>query len=198
MKLWKVRKVSLVLEKALDRGEYSWVDPGRPARFYQQEWKGKRKLTRGAGETGNRDGRDVPWAAMIWLTLHWPVRYYFSFNPHKDSVRWDFLSFIFQMRKLRLREIKPRVSHEQLSSSSCCRRNRGKRALLSHRLTTPPEPGGGDSVAGLPSCSAPSAHSSPPLSWTERHWAMTPSSVSLVKTLAPSVPRNQPLFGIGV
>ena len=29
-------------------------------------------------------------AVAIWLTLHWPVRYYFAFNPNKNSVNWGF------------------------------------------------------------------------------------------------------------
>ena len=47
------------------------------------------------------------------------------------------------MRKLRFGEIKPRVPHDQLSSSSCSRQNKGQRAPLSHKPTAPPAVGGG-------------------------------------------------------
>ena len=174
MKVWKVWKVSLVLEKASDRGAYPWWGP-RLARFCEQEWQGKRKFTPRAGGTEDKGQKK-----QGSLTSSRPLLEQSRFGSHSTGP-FDIISLLIQIRTLWTGDFKLHFSDEKTKvreiNLGCLMnswpppavpdRTKEKELLLGHRLTTPPQPGAGDSAAGLPSCSALSAHSSPPLSQTE-------------------------------
>ena len=106
MKVWKVWKVSLVLEKASDRGAYPWWGP-RLARFCEQEWQGKRKFTPRAGGTEDKGQKK-----QGSLTSSRPLLEQSRFGSHSTGP-FDIISLLIQIRTLWTGDFKLHFSDEK-------------------------------------------------------------------------------------